>query len=60
MHEKKLPPAATCNGDPINELQKLGDRLRINSTPTMFFADGRRVAGAIPVKDIEQLLAAAK
>jgi thiol:disulfide interchange protein DsbC len=57
MHEQKLPPAATCAGDPIDQLQQLGDRLRINSTPTLFFANGRRVAGAIPVKEIEQLLA---
>jgi thiol:disulfide interchange protein DsbC len=60
MQEKKLPSAATCSGDPVDELQRLGDRLRINSTPTMFFTDGRRVSGAIPAKDIEQLLAAAK
>jgi thiol:disulfide interchange protein DsbC len=56
MHEKKLPPATTCAGDPIDELQQLGNRLRINSTPTLFFANGRRVAGAIPEKDIERLL----
>lgn len=60
MHEKKLPPAATCAGDPVDQLQKLGDGLRINSTPTLFFASGRRVAGAIPLKDIEQYLAASK
>lgn len=59
MHEKKLPPAGTCSGDPVDELQQLGDRLHINSTPTLFFTDGRRVAGAIPVKDIEQYLVAA-
>jgi thiol:disulfide interchange protein DsbC len=57
MHEKKLPPTATCAGDPIDELQQLGNRLRINSTPTLFFANGRRVAGAIPEKEIERLLA---
>jgi thiol:disulfide interchange protein DsbC len=60
MHEKKLPPAATCSGDPIDELQHLADRLHINSTPTLFFMDGRRVAGAVPVQEIEQHLAAAK
>jgi thiol:disulfide interchange protein DsbC len=58
MQEKKLPPVATCSGDPVDELQKLGDSLHINSTPTIFFADGSRVAGAIPVKDIEQHLVA--
>jgi thiol:disulfide interchange protein DsbC len=59
MHEKKLPPAKTCSGDPIDALQKLGDSLHINSTPTMFFANGRRVAGAIPAAELEKDLAAA-
>ncbi|MGH8136910.1 MAG: DsbC family protein [Steroidobacteraceae bacterium] len=59
MHEKKLPPAGSCGGDPINELQKLGDQLRVNSTPTLFFANGRRKAGAIPATEIEQQLSAA-
>lgn len=60
MHEKKLPAAgaSACSGDPIEELQKLGDRLHVNSTPTLFFTDGRRVAGAIPTSEIEKLLAA--
>jgi thiol:disulfide interchange protein DsbC len=58
MHEKKLPPAKTCTGDPIDALQKLGDTLHINSTPTLFLADGRRVAGAIATPEIEKLLSA--
>jgi thiol:disulfide interchange protein DsbC len=58
MHEKKLPAAATCAGDPIDELQQLGNRLSINSTPTLFFANGRRVAGAIPAQELERQLAA--
>ncbi len=56
MHEKILPPTKTCGGDPIDALQKLGDELRINSTPTLFFADGRRVAGAIPVEELQKYL----
>lgn len=59
MHEKKLPPARTCSGDPIDALQKLGDKLHVNSTPTMFFANGRRVAGAIPAAELEKDLTAA-
>jgi thiol:disulfide interchange protein DsbC len=59
MHERKLPPAKTCAGDPVDALQKLGDELRINSTPTLFFADGRRVAGAIPASELEKNFATA-
>ena len=57
MHEKKLPPGKTCAGDPIDALQKLGDDLHINSTPTLFFADGTRVAGAIPIDELQKYLA---
>ncbi len=63
MHQKKLPsdtPAGgVCTGDPVKELQQLGDKLHVNSTPTIFFSNGRRVAGAIPGSDLERLLTAA-
>jgi thiol:disulfide interchange protein DsbC len=57
MHEKKLPAEKACSGDPIDALQKLGDTLHVNSTPTLFFTNGRRVAGAIPAAEIEKYLA---
>jgi thiol:disulfide interchange protein DsbC len=59
MHDKVLPPTKTCAGDPIDALQKLGDQLNVNSTPTIFFANGERVAGALPSQDLEKELAAA-
>lgn len=43
-------------------LEKVGDLARkygVNSTPTMFFADGKRMLGAQPYKEIEQHLEAA-
>src|SRR6185437_4123754 len=46
---KALPaPAAACPKDPTGELAKLGDKLFIDGTPTMFLANGHRVGGAIP------------
>lgn len=57
MQEKKLPPTKTCSGDPIDSLQKLADTLHINSTPTLFFANGTRLAGALPAADLEKKLA---
>jgi thiol:disulfide interchange protein DsbC len=59
MREKVMPPAKTCAGDPIDALQKLGDELHINSTPTLFFADGNRVAGALAASDLEKEFARA-
>jgi thiol:disulfide interchange protein DsbC len=56
MHEKQMPAAGSCRDDPVNELQRLGDRLHINSTPTLFFADGKRITGSLPAKELEELL----
>ncbi|MCK2094404.1 DsbC family protein [Thauera aromatica] len=41
---------------PIEQLAELGRRLRIAGTPTLFFGDSKRVAGAIPAAQIEKLL----
>lgn len=45
---------------PIEKILAFGRQKNINGTPTLFFADGVRVPGAIPVDQIEQRLAAAK
>jgi thiol:disulfide interchange protein DsbC len=58
MHQQKLPQGASCKDDPVEELQQLGDKLRVNSTPTLFFANGERVAGAVPAAELEKLLTA--
>lgn len=58
MQEKKLPATKTCSGDPLDSVQKLGDTLHVNSTPTLFFANGTRLAGALPAADLEKKLAA--
>jgi thiol:disulfide interchange protein DsbC len=46
MIERKAPAYTTCDGDPVDELQTLGNQLRVGSTPTMFFENGRRISGA--------------
>ena len=57
MHDKKLPPNnGPCAGDPIDQLQKLGNDLLINSTPTLFFADGRRETGSMSTAELEKNL----
>jgi thiol:disulfide interchange protein DsbC len=45
-----------CGNDPIVELQKLGQSLKINSTPTLFTSDGRRIPGAVSAEQLEALL----
>jgi thiol:disulfide interchange protein DsbC len=43
---KEEPPATTCDSYPGAAIRALGDRLRVEGTPTMFFPDGSRLAGA--------------
>ncbi len=58
MLNKKAPPVADCK-TPIEPLLALGEKLRINSTPTLFFPDGSRVPGAIAPDKLATKLAAA-
>lgn len=50
------PPAANCD-HPTEKVAALGRKLGIRGTPTMFFADGSRAPGALPVDTIEKALA---
>ena len=52
--------AATCDTSAIDKTIAFGKQKGIKGTPTLFFVDGQRVPGAIPVEMIEQRLAAAK
>lgn len=45
-----------CDTSAVAKNQDFGRRLSISGTPTMFFADGERVPGAIPLAKIEQKL----
>ena len=57
MLEKVEPGDIRCKGAPVDQLQKLGEKLHIDSTPTLFTVDGKRIRGAIKHDQIEQLLA---
>jgi thiol:disulfide interchange protein DsbC len=57
MLEKVEPASGHCDSSPVAKLQALGDKLRIDSTPTLFGADGRRVRGAIKHDELEHVLA---
>ncbi len=48
----------TC-ATPVDKVLAYGKQKNISGTPTIFFADGQRVPGAIPGEMIEQRLAAA-
>jgi len=46
---------ATC-ATPVDKNLDLGQKLGVNSTPTLYFADGKRLLGARPAKEIEKSL----
>lgn len=49
-----------CDTSAVTKNQEFGRKLNITGTPTMFFADGERVPGAIPLARIEQKLSQTK
>jgi len=56
MLRDKAPTGEGNCAHPIDRIMTLGRQLRINGTPTLFFPDGRRIPGAIPLEQIEALL----
>ena len=59
MLQKTEPENSRCVGAPIDKLEALGQKLNVDSTPTLFTADGKRTRGAIKHNEIESLLASA-
>lgn len=57
MLDGKVPPKLDCEV-PIDQMRALGQKLMIRGTPAIFFADGSRVGGAIPKKELEKRLKA--
>lgn len=48
MLRGRKPPSARC-GAPLGELLALGRQLMVRGTPTLFFENGDRVSGAMPL-----------
>ena len=56
----KVPDNKGDCGDPVAKTQALGNSLKINATPTLIFADGTMIPGALPLPQLEKELAAAE
>jgi len=56
----KVPDNKGDCGDPVARTQALGNSLKINATPTLIFADGTMVPGALPLPQIEKEVASAE
>lgn len=60
MLREQLPAVASCDTQAIIRNVEIGRKHRITGTPTLLFADGARVPGAINTAQVEERLAAVK
>lgn len=56
LEGRALSGKAECDTTAVQKTVELGRKLAITGTPTLFFADGERVPGAVPVAEIEKKL----
>lgn len=59
MVNGNVPASAKCDS-PVQKTLAFGQKLKITGTPTIFFADGSRTPGYMPVAQLEQALAKAE
>lgn len=62
MLDGKTPPQApeSCSSAAIDKVIELGRKYRVTGTPTIVFADGSRIPGAVDAKTLESKLASVK
>ncbi len=60
MENKQAPSAAANCTSPNDKVAELGRKLRITGTPTLFFADGSRLPGAVDAAALEKKFASIK
>ena len=60
MVRDQAAPAASCDTAALARNVEFGKKHKITGTPTLVFADGTRVPGAIGAQQVEKLLADAK
>lgn len=59
LHQAEPAGAAPqCDKSSLTQVSALAEKLHINSTPTVFFADGERARGALSAEQLEQSLKA--
>jgi len=56
MTDNATPSAATCDTSAVQRNVDFGRKVRITGTPTVFFANGTRVPGAIGADQVEAML----
>jgi len=54
--QPKVPAAPATCANPVNKVLELGRSLRVNGTPTLFFADGERSGGGMELAQLRAKL----
>ena len=52
----KIPSAPATCANPVDKVLELGRTLRVNATPTLFFANGERAGGGMPLGELRAKL----
>jgi len=52
----KIPDAPASCANPVDKVLEFGNRLGVNSTPTLFFVNGERIAGGLRPEDLREML----
>lgn len=52
----KVPAAGASCANPIDKLLEAGRKLGVNSTPTLFLANGERLSGGVSAPDLKEML----
>ena len=55
-----VPAPAKCDAGAIDKVVALGKKLGVRGTPTIFLADGERIAGAVPGMVLEMAISSPK
>ena len=59
IFNNQLPKASGTCEVPLEKIGQLARKIGVTSTPTLIFADGKRMLGAQPYKEIERAMVAA-
>ena len=59
VYHTPIPGGGSCADDPIAKINTLAQSLHITATPTIFLQNGHRIGGAIPVNQLQQMMAQA-
>ena len=54
--QPKVPEAPASCANPVDKVLEVGHKLGVNSTPTLFFANGERMAGGLAAEDLKEML----